>query len=276
MLILVAGLSACASLMTSATSGLADSLGAAILNQNDPDTVRDGAPAYLIMLDSFVESSPEDVATLRAAAELYAAYGIVFVEDPERAKRLTLRSRTYGRQALCAVEQSSCDMWAQSFETFIKLLEEFDKESAPTLFTAGLSWLAYIRAHRDDWSALAELANAEAILAKVRELDSSFKACDVEHYLGIMNTLRPPALGGKFEAGKAHFENAIALSAGEDLSIKVDFAHYYARTLYDREMHDQLLNEVISADPVHKGRTLFNTLAQEQAKAMLESANDYF
>ena len=85
----------CAALMASATNGLAQSLGSAILNQDDPETVRDGAPAFLLMLDSFVESTPGDTATLIAAAELYAAYGTVFVDDPARARRLTTRSRTW-------------------------------------------------------------------------------------------------------------------------------------------------------------------------------------
>ena len=63
-------LSGCASLMSSAASGLADNLSAAVLNQNDPETVRDGAPAYLLLLDSFLEGSPDDPALLEAAAKL--------------------------------------------------------------------------------------------------------------------------------------------------------------------------------------------------------------
>ena len=54
----------CASMMSSAASGLADNLSAAVLNQNDPETVRDGAPAYLLLLDSFLEGNPEDPALL--------------------------------------------------------------------------------------------------------------------------------------------------------------------------------------------------------------------
>ncbi len=79
----------CASLMSSAASGLADNLSAAVLNQNDPETVRDGAPAYLLLLDSFLEGSPEDPALLSAAASLYATYGTVFADDPARSSRLT-------------------------------------------------------------------------------------------------------------------------------------------------------------------------------------------
>ena len=77
-------------------------------------------------------------------------------------------------------------------------------------------------------------------------------------------------------AGLAHFERAMSLSGGYNLSIMVDFAKYYARTLYDRDLHDQLLNEVLAADPVYTGYTLFNTLAQDEAKDLLASADDYF
>ena len=275
-LALVAGLSGCAALMASATNGLAQSLGSAILNQDDPETVRDGAPAFLLMLDSFVESTPGDTATLIAAAELYAAYGTVFVDDPARARRLTTRSRTYGRQALCAVNTDSCQMWNLPFEEFSRAVNKLRASDTAALYTTGLTWLAWVQAHRDDWSALAQLPNVETVLVKVRTLDESFKPSEVEHYLAVMNTLRPPALGGKFDQGRAHFEQAIALSRGADLSIKVDFAIYYARTLYDRELHDRLLGEVLDAEPVHAGLTLFNTLAQRDAKALLASADDYF
>jgi hypothetical protein len=275
-LMMATALSACTSLITAATNGLAENLSRAILNQNDPETVRDGAPAYLLMLDSFVEGSPGDTSTLISAAELYAAYGNVFVEDPERARRLTTRSRHYGRQALCSANKSGCGLWNLPFDDFSRAVDKMDKTDTAALYTVGLSWLAYIQAHSDDWSALAELANAEAILHKVREMDDQFKPSEVEHYLGVMSTLRPPALGGKFDKGREHFEKAIALSGGRDLSIKVDFARYYARTLYEQDLHDRLLNEVLEADPVQAGMTLFNTLAQREAKALLESGRDYF
>jgi len=107
-------------------------------------------------------------------------------------------------------------------------------------------------------------------------LDELYQQANVEHYLAVLETIRPPALGGDFDSGRAHFEKAIVISNGQDLSVKVDFAKYYARTLYERELHDRLLNEVLVADPLVRGLTLFNTLAQEEAKALLESANDYF
>src|SRR5690606_28302196 len=89
----VAGLAGCASLMSSAASGLAEDLEAAVQNQTDPETVRAGAPAYMLLLDSFIESDPDDAELLSAAANLYAAYGTLFADDPARAARLTERAR---------------------------------------------------------------------------------------------------------------------------------------------------------------------------------------
>lgn len=56
----------------------------------------------------------------------------------------------------------------------------------------------------------------------------------------------------------------------------MDYARYYARTLYDRELHDQLLTKVLAADPVAPKLTLMNTLAQRDARELLDSADDHF
>ena len=269
-------LSACASMMATAGSGLAGNLNTAIMNQDDPALVRDGAPAYLLMLDSFVEGSPENVAALSAASQLYSAYGVVFVNDPVRARKLTKRGQSYGQRALCAAENRACEIWELNYDEFTARLNVLGKGDLEALYTFGLSWIAYIQAHSDDWSALARLPQVQATLKRIQQIDSSYEEANIEHFLAVLDTIRPPALGGDFESGLKHFERALSLSGGYDLSILVDFARYYARTLYDRELHDQLLNEVLTADPVHSGYTLFNTLAQVEAQALLDSADEYF
>ena len=54
------------------------------------------------------------------------------------------------------------------------------------------------------------------------------------------------------------------------------YAEKYARLVFDRELHDSLLNEVLAADPDVHGLTLQNTYAQQQAEALLADADDYF
>jgi tetratricopeptide (TPR) repeat protein len=189
---------------------------------------------------------------------------------------LTARAQSYGQRAICAAVEELCGSWELPYEAFVESLQQVKPKQAEMLFTYGLSWIAYIQAHGGDYTALAKLPQSEAILRRVQQLNPDYRAATVEHYLGILNTIRPPALGGNFEAGLAHFERAMELSGGHDLSIKVDFARYYARTLYERELHDRLLQEVLEADPKQRGYTLFNTLAQDTAAELLASADAYF
>jgi len=44
--------------------------------------------------------------------------------------------------------------------------------------------------------------------------------------------------------------------------VKVEYARRYARLVFDRPLHDRLLNEVLQAPASEPGLTLNNTLAQ--------------
>ncbi len=266
----------CGTLVSNAASGFAENLANAVLNQPDPGVVRDGVPSYLLLLDSLLEGDPENTQILGAAAEMYAAYGAVFVDDPARAKTLTTRSRDYARKALCLTRESTCDWESVDFEAFSERLAEIDSDAVDPLYSYALGSLAWVRAHSDDWNALAELPQMEAMIVRLREIDSGERDAALLTYLGILATLRPAALGGKPEEGKAYFEEALALSDGRDLSIKMEIARSYARPLYLREMHDELLQEVVGADPQSPGYTLTNVIAQEEARELLASADDFF
>ena len=266
----------CAIIMTSATSGLASSLTEAMLEQDDPDTVREAVPAYLLMLDSFILSSPNSSEMLQAGAQLYAAYGVVFVDDPDRSKLLTRKAKRYGERALCTQNKNACGLTEAVYDDYVAAVRKLTAKDVQALYSHAFSWVAYIQAHSDEWDALADLPQAQRAFERIQELDRSYEPGSVQHYLGVLNTIWSPALGGDFDAGREYYERALKLSGGRDLSIKVDYARYYARTLYDRELHDRLLGEVVEADPYQPGFTLFNTLAQRQARTLLDSADEYF
>ncbi|MGD8509979.1 MAG: TRAP transporter TatT component family protein [Gammaproteobacteria bacterium] len=266
----------CSIVVGQAVDNASSNLTTAILNQDDPETVRDGAPAYLLLMDSLVEGSPRDADILDGAASLYAAYAAVFVEDPVRAARLSGRALDYAGRAICVVNDAGCGLAGLSYEEVVGRLDEFGPRDVPALYTFGLSWLVYIRTHSEDWKAIADLPKVEALLDRLLELDEGYERGSVHAYLGVLKTLRPPALGGEPEEAREHFERAIMLSNGRDLSVKVEFARNYARLLYDRGLHDRLLNEVMETDPHEPGRTLMNTLAQRDAAELLASADDYF
>jgi len=268
--------SGCASLISNAASNLADNLSSAMLNQDDPETVRAGSPSYMLLLDSFVEGSPNDPTLLAAAANMYASYGAVFVDDEARAMRLTARARGYASRAICVVYVAACDWRGMSYDDFVASLDGLNEKHADMVYAYGIATLAYLRARSSDWNTLAELPQAEALLKRYLAISGSAAKNSAHMYLGIILTLRPPALGGKPEEARTHFEKAIALSGGRDLGAKIEFAKGYAKLLYERELHDRLITEVLEASPYADRLTLTNVLAQEEAVRLRAAADEYF
>lgn len=267
----------CSSLMSSATSRMADNLANAILNQNDPETVRAGAPAYLLMIDSFIADDPDNAATLATGAKLYSAYASAFVSDTERANRLSSKAFAYARQALCIKQSTLCQAYANDpFEKFLPILKTTSRDDVPLLYVFGSVWASWMQANGTNWGAIADLPKVKAMMQRIAELDEGYEHGAAHLYLGVLATQIPPSLGGKPEQAKRHFERAIALSRGEHLMVKVLYAKHYARLLYERELHDSLLKGVLAANAEVPGLTLMNTLAQQEAKTLLDSANDYF
>lgn len=268
--------SGCSIIMSSATSSLADNLSLAILNQNDPDTVRDGIPAFLLILDAQLQSDPENDDLLISAAKLYGAYAGSFAGNETRAKRLSEKALSYGKQGLCLRLKEMCAVIDAPFQTFTPVLANTNKDDIDTVYGFAVAWAAWIQANSDDWNAMAAVPKLEAIMQWVLEQDETYDGGGAHLYLGVIKSQLPPSLGGKPELAKSHFEQAIRISNGRNLMAKTLYAEHYARLMFERELHDKLLGEVIAADPVAPELTLANILAQDQARKLLQSADDHF
>lgn len=268
--------SGCAAIVGRVTSGVADSLTTAVLAQDDPELVRDGAPAYLIALDGLIEGDPENLDLLMSGASLYGSYASAFVEEPERAVRLASRSKGYGDRAICVRNERFCGLSDRPFDTFVADLDRARKKDLPALYSYGSAWAGWIQANSADWAAIADLPKVQAVMEKVIALDDVYEDGQAHLYLGVLYTLRPASLGGQPDRGKAAFERALEISRRRNLYVHVMYAKQYARLVFDQELHDALLTEAIEADPVEPGLTLINTIAQEQAAELLVEGEDYF
>ena len=269
-------LPACSRMVAQATGNLADNLSQAIANNDDPATVEAGGPAYLLMLDGMIHSDPGNETLLIKAAALYSTYSAAFVDDPQRAAKLANRSLDYAERALCARHPGDCDLRHAEFAAFEGRLQQVDRADVPVFYTLGAAWAGWIQTHKDDLEAVAELSRVEAIMARIIAVDEVYQQGGAHLYLGTFAILVPPALGGKPEVARMHFERAIEISQGTNLMAKVLYAQQYARMLYDRDLHDRLLAEVLAADPRVPDMVLQNTLAQERARALMAEADDYF
>ena len=268
--------SGCAIIVSNAASGFSDNLSKAVLNQDDPELVRDGIPTLLLTMDSLIEGSPDDPQLLMAGATLYATYGAAFVDDASRAQRLTARARRYASRAMCETYEPSCGWPNATYDEFVATLDGVGKKNADALYTYGFASLAFLRAQTSQVDSLAELPHMEALFNHYLNISGDEVNSSVYTYMGIMLTLRPPALGGQPELAREYFEKAIAESGGADLSAKVEYARGYAKVLYERELHDRLLNEVLEANPDQTGFVLSNVMAQEEAVKLLGEADEYF
>jgi hypothetical protein len=270
------GVPGCSWIISSTTNDFADNLSNSILNQSDPEMVKEGLPAYLILLDAMLQGDPDNESMLRAAASLNSSYAGMFLQDPERQKTLTLKSIDYASKAVCIHDKKACSIQTMPFEEFSSIIDSLKEDDVPVYYVLGTAWAGWIQAHSDDWNAIAQLAQVERIMQKVVELNEAYENGAAHMYLGVIATLLPPAMGGRPEIGRDHFERAIALSQGKNLMAKVVYARHYSRLVFDRELHDKLVNEVLNANPEEPGFTLINTIAQQQAKQLAASADEYF
>src|SRR5438105_3109348 len=101
-------LAGCAGLVSKATHGLSTGLTQGILDQDDPETVAAGLPAYLLLLDGLIAGDPNNADLLIAASKLYSSYAGSFVGDGERRPRLAARAESYARRGVCVRDARLC------------------------------------------------------------------------------------------------------------------------------------------------------------------------
>ncbi|MBI9089700.1 MAG: hypothetical protein JEZ12_10825 [Desulfobacterium sp.] len=258
------------------TSNLADSLSAAIRENSDLATVKEGGPAYLIMVDAFVLDDPSNPRLLKSAAGLYSIYSSFFVTDTERRLRLTGKARGYALRAACEANPDLCGLEQLGEEGFDAKIASATIDDIGILYALGTAWVGWIQARSGSIKALAQIPRIETLMARVVALDEGYMDGTAHLYLGALAMVLPPVLGGKPGVAQAHFERGVELVGTKNLMARVLYAQKYARPMFDRELHDRLLTEVVSLPATVEGYTLINTLAKERAKALLEGSDDYF
>ena len=273
---LLYSLTACGSLISTAKKEFAEDLSATIMSHDEPETVKQAIPTYLVLVSSLIRGDQENVDLLVSGSRLYSSYASVFVKETDRKIRLSKRAFKYAERAVCLRLPKACSTKTMSYHEFEQAIKGFKKEDASILFAYGAAWSGLIQANRADWNAVAELPKAKAIIAKVLELDEDISNGDAHLYMGVMESLLPPAMGGKPKIAKKHFERALVISKRKNLMALLMYAEKYARLLFDRELHDKLLNELLAVDIRDSKTLLIDTIARVKAKQLLADAEDYF
>jgi len=269
-------LAGCTTLMSSVTESLAGDLAAAILENPDVDIVREGAPAFLLLIDGLLEGSPDSVALLSQAALLNSAYAGAFVEDGERSRLMAAKAKGLAERALCLGVGGGCGVANRPFAEFEQWTAALQAKDVRLAYGMATAWATWMQANSDDFNAIADLGRVKLLMQRLAELDEGYEYGGPHLYLGVFETLLPPALGGRPELGRTHFERALALAEGKHLLTLVMFAEQYARLVFDRALHDDLLGQVLAAEVEVPELTLMNAIAKRRAQSLLETADAYF
>jgi hypothetical protein len=276
LLLMVLSITACGRVITNAKIEFSQDLSATILEFDDPETIKKGVPAYLILISSMIKGDPDNPDLLESGAKLYGAYASGFSDSDESKKALSNRAFSYASRAMCLRNNGFCDVKSISYFEYEKRLNTVAASQVEPLFIFVSSWAGVIEANSSDWNAVAELPKVKAGISRVIDIDETVNNGNAHLYMAVMESLLPPTLGGKPELAKKHFDRAIEISNGENQMARVLYAEKYARMMFDRELHDKLLKQVVEANTGLQDQILINTLAKQRAAELLLGADDYF
>ncbi|MDH4320562.1 MAG: TRAP transporter TatT component family protein [Desulfobulbaceae bacterium] len=246
--------------------------------QSNLDLLHDGTPSLLLLLDGLLANDPDDRALLTAGAKAYASYALLLTqfEETEQARTYAERGRELA-QALLATIPALAGAGKAGPEELQPMLAKVRAEDAGALFWGGYGWAVWVRFQQGSPEALAALTRIEPIMARVLELDESYHHGSAHLFLGALYGAKPALFGGNPVASRAHFERALALGQRRFLTAQVTFAETYARQMFDRELFQSLLEEVLAA-PLDASPDLkaSNSLAKMKARQLIEQIDTFF
>jgi len=262
---------------TISAASLVEDVAKASYKQSDLRVIREGMPAYLMLMDGMVEGWPGNDRLLLAAAQAYSSYATAFADADDAAFRdaLMLRAKTYALQAL-EVRGISAPL-TSPFDQFERQVGQTTGSDIPFVFWSASCWGNWISAHTTSISAVAELPRVQALMRQALTLDETYYYGGAHIFMGVLYASRPQVAGGNLDLSKHHFLKAIEIGQGKFLMAYVYYADYYARKAFDRELFVSTLKKVLDtpADTVPE-LTLMNTVARHKAEALLGKTDEYF
>lgn len=269
-------LTGCAAIVDRQTRQLADDLDSAIRQYDDPATVADALPAYLLLLEARLQSNPDDSDLRLTTARLTATYATLLGGNEASARRLTARALAHAREGACLGSRLLCDLHELPFEDFEQRVGKLEKAQLVAVYLLATTWVSWIDVHSGDYAALADLPRAQALLDWVVATSPGHDDGAAWLYLAVLHSQRPPAAGGRPELARRYFEQARQASRGHNLFVDVMFADHYARLLFDRELFVSALERVLASKVDAPDYRLVNAIARQRAGELLKRTERIF
>jgi tetratricopeptide (TPR) repeat protein len=264
-------------LTVGATATLLEEVARASSKQSDLRILREGMPAYLMLIDGMIQAWPDNEQLLIAASQSYSSFASLFVEDQDKEYANLLYGR--GKQyALKSLEMRGFkEPLQRPFDEFKEGLNRLGKKDVPYIFWTATCWANWIRLNLDSMEALSELPRVETMMQRVLDIDEGFYYGGAHLFMGIWFASRPKMAGGDLKKAQGHFLKALDLGQGKFLMAYVYYANYYARKMMDKDLFNSTLQKVLETPAdISPDLTLLNTVAKKKAQELLNRVEEYF
>lgn len=264
-------------LTVGATATLLDEVAKASYRQSDLRILREGMPAYLLLIDGMVQAIPDNEQLLIAAAQSYSSFASLFVEDQDK-EYANLLYEKGKRYALRSLELRGLkEPLLRPFDDFREGVIRLGKKDLPYLFWSATCWANWINLNLDSIEAISELPRVEWMMKRALELDEGFYYGGPHLFIGIWFASRPKIAGGDLKKAQEHFLKALDLGQGNFLMAYVYYANYYARKMMDKNLFTSILQKVLETPAdISPDLILVNTVAKKKAKELLSHTEEYF
>ncbi len=264
-------LPSCSSLIT--TTVIQPAVGN-LQQQTNVDLVCQGAPSFLLMIDSMLVSSPDNQDLLLSGTQSYSGYAAALEEcgEADRIAPIADKAKLYGLRLLGNYLPSVAK---QNYADLDHELAGLDRGDVPDVFWGTYGWLTWVKEQKGSPEAIADIVLIEKIMQRLLEIDESYEGGSVHLFFGSYYAAKPVMLGGRPDLSKIHFNKALQLSGRRFLLTQTTYAETLARSTQDQQLHDELLEEVL-AFPLDSAPefALSNRIAVRKAKRLLRE--NYF
>lgn len=264
--------------------------GSVYASDDDIELVGEAVPFGLKTMEGLLAEAPKHRPLLVATARGFVQYAYVYVDlpalevepdDPARARHLRRRAkglylRAHG-YAIRALAFEVPDFKQKLRDDPESALADLRAREVPELYWAAVSLSAAIAADKQDMELIADLHLVEPMIQRALELDEDFDDGAIHQFLIGFEASRAGAMGGSIEAARHHFDRAMKIADGKQVSPLVALAENVAIGTQDRERFETLLQKALAFDvdeaPTHR---LANLVAQKRARILLARVDDFF
>jgi predicted anti-sigma-YlaC factor YlaD len=277
-----------------AVNSMADALSAdgnsVFASDDDPELVGEALPFALKSMEAILQKTPRHRKLLIATCAGFVQYGHAYVLQPaqflendnlqtarklrKRAKRLFLRARQYGMQALDLDHPGFSET---VFADPVTAVKDMERKDVAALYWTGVAWGSAISAAKSDLSLIGDLPAVTAIMEKALELDPDWHNGAIHEFFIVFDSARSEAQGGGIASVEYHFSRAMALNQGRSISPLVLLAESACIKQQNRQRFESLLKQSLAFDVGrYPGYRLANIMAQRKARYLIDNIDSFF